>query len=139
VYVGAAGLKGRDPKSGGEAEVLSASVQVGAQNEAQVTFVRVAGTSGNLNGSAEAFTARANLGIHNDDGSTGFNAGAGATAVGFEGTLGRESSLTGGLAASVGYGASVGLRDLDADGKQELCARVAAGPITLGVCVENPL
>ena len=139
VYAGVAGLKGRDPKSGGEAEVLSFSGQVGAQNEAQLGLVRVAGASGFLSGSAEAFTLRANIGIHNDDGSTGLNIGAGGTAVGLEGTLGRETSVTYGLAGSVGSAASIGVRDLDGDGAAELCARVSLGPITVGICLENPL
>jgi hypothetical protein len=139
IYASVAALKGRNVSSGAEAEVLSASVQLGAQNEAQLTFVRVAGGSGALRGSTEAFTARANIGIHNDDGSTGLNVGAGAAAIGFEATIGRETSLTTGLAASIGYGASIGVRDVDADGKTELCARVCGGPITIGLCVESPL
>jgi len=138
MYASVAALKGRDASSGAEVEVLSASIQLGAQNEGQLTFVRVAGGSGALRGSTEAFTARANIGIHNDDGSTGLNVGAGAAAVGFEATIGRESSLTTGLAASIGYGASVGVRDVDGDGKTELCARVSGGPITIGLCVESP-
>jgi hypothetical protein len=86
-----------------------------------------------------AFTARANIGIHNDDGSTGFNLGVGATAVGFEGTVGGTSALTYGVAASVGAAVSVGVRDIDRDGSGELCARVSIGPVTVGACLENPL
>ncbi|HYP87542.1 MAG TPA: hypothetical protein VEQ59_05305 [Polyangiaceae bacterium] len=138
-YVALAALKGRDPKSGGEVEILSASLQVGRQNEAQVTYVRVGGSSGALIGSAEAFTAHANLGVHNDDGSTGVNLGYGVNAISFEATVGHETSVTAGLSASVGQGASLGLRDLDHDAKTELCARVSTGPITVGLCVENPL
>lgn len=138
LYAGAALLKGRDP-SGAAIEVLSASVQVGAQTEAQFGFQRIAGTGGPLTGSVETFTLRANVGIHNDDGSTGLNIGAGATAVGFEGTAGSASSITYGVGAGIGAGASVGARDVDHDGNTELCARVAWGPVTVGICVENPL
>lgn len=139
VFAGAAMLKGRDPKSDGEVEVLSVSGQVGAQTELQVGFQRVSGARGALSGGVEIFTARANIGIHNDDGSTGFNIGAGATAVGFEGTVGGASRLTYGVAAGMGAGVSVGVRDVDRDGNGELCARVSIGPVTVGACLENPL
>ncbi|RYZ03789.1 MAG: hypothetical protein EOO73_26515 [Myxococcales bacterium] len=138
VYVGVALLKGRDP-SGAAVEVMSASVQVGAQTEVQVGLQRVAGQMGALSGSVETFTLRANAGVHNDDGSVGLNLGASATAVGFEGTAGGASSVTYGVAAGVGAGASVGVRDIDRDGKTELCARFSFGPVTAGACMENPL
>jgi hypothetical protein len=138
VYAGAALLKGRDP-SGAAIEVLSASLQVGAQSEVQVGLQRVAGTRGALTGSVETFTLRANVGTHNDDGSVGLNIGASATAVGFEGTAGSASSVTYGVGAGVGAGASVGARDVDRDGKTELCARLSLGPVTVGACLENPL
>jgi hypothetical protein len=138
VYAGVALVKGRDP-SGAAVEVLSASVQLGAQTELQVGVQRVAGTRGALTGSVETFTARANLGIHNDDGSVGLNIGASATAVGFEATAGDASSVTYGVGAGVGIGASAGARDIDRDGKAELCARVSFGPVTVGACLENPL
>lgn len=138
VYAGLAMLKGRDP-SGAAIEVLSASVQVGAQTELQVGFQRVAGTRGALTGSVETFALRANAGIHNDDGSVGLNIGASATAIGFEATAGDASSVTYGVGAGVGAGASVGVRDIDHDGQTELCARLSFGPITVGACLENPL
>lgn len=137
-YVSVALLKGRD-KSGAEVEVASASAQVGAQSEVQIGFQRLAGSRGPLSGSVETFTARANIGIHNDDGSTGLNVGAGATAVGFEGTVGRVNSVTYGVSGSVGAAGSAGVRDIDNDGKSELCARFSWGPVTVGACVENPL
>lgn len=139
LFAGVALLKGRFPKSNGEAEVLSVSGQIGAQTEVQLGFQRLAGTHGALTGSVDAFTARANLGIHNDDGSTGFNAGAGVTAIGFEGSVGVASRLTYGVAAGMGAGVSVGVRDVDRDGNGELCARVSIGPVTVGACLENPL
>jgi hypothetical protein len=138
VYAGTALVKGR-ASSGGAVEVLSASVQVGAQTEIQVGFQRVAGTLGALTGSVETFAVRANAGIHNDDGSVGLNLGAGATAIGFEGTVGHASSVTYGVGAGVGAGASLGARDVDRDGNTELCARLSLGPVTVGACLENPL
>lgn len=139
VFAGIALLKGTVPKSGGEVEVLSVSAQIGAQTELQLALQRVAGTSGALSGSVETFSARANIGIHNDDGSTGFNIGAGVTALGFEGSVGGADRLTYGVSAGMGAGVSVGVRDVDHDGSGELCARVSLGPVTVGACLENPL
>ncbi len=139
VYAGVALAKGRDPKTGLEGEVLSASAQVGAQNEFQVGLVRVGGSAGLVSGSVEIMTARVNAGIHNDDGSTGLNAGAGATLIGSDVTVGGATSLTFGLAASYGGGLSVGGRDSDGDGRPELCARVSYAAVTVGLCLESPL
>jgi hypothetical protein len=139
VYAGVALLKGRDPGSGIEAEVLSASAQIGAQNEVQFGLQRISGSRGALTGSVETFTARAQAGIYNDDGSKGLNLGAGAAAIGFEGTIGGANSATFGVAASVGAAVSFGVRDADHDGRTELCARVALGATTFGLCLENPL
>jgi hypothetical protein len=138
-YAGVALIKGRDPKSGVDIEALSASAQIGTQSEVQVGLQRIAGSRGALAGSVETISARFNVGIHNDDGSTGLNLGASATAIGFEGTVGHANSLTYGVAASAGAAGSVGIRDIDHDGKTELCARVSLGPVTAGICVENPL
>lgn len=137
VYAGVALLKGRD-RSGAEVEVLSASGQVGAQSELQVGLQRVSGTRGSLTGSVDAFTARAQIGTQNDDGSTGFNIGATATAIGLEGTAGGATSATYGVGAGVGLAGSVGVRDVDGDGKTEACLRASFGPVTVGVCVEDP-
>jgi hypothetical protein len=138
LYAGVALIKGHD-KSGADIEVLSASAQVGAQNELQFGFQRVGLSGGGLTGSVEAFTLRAHMGAHNDDGSEGANIGVSATAVGLEGTVGGSTSGTFGVAAGVGFGASSGLRDQDRDGAKEYCVRVSVGPATLGLCVENPL
>lgn len=139
VHVSAAALKGRDPKTGFDAEVLSLSAQLGAQNELQAGLVRVGVTGGIVTASPETITARANAGIHNDDGSTGLNLGVNATAVGSEVTIGHASSLTYGVAASLGGGASIGLRDADHDGKRELCVRASVEQVTFGFCLESPL
>lgn len=140
VYVSAAALKGRDARTGFEAEILSLSAQVGAQNELQASLVRVGGAGGIIGAaSAEAITARASAGIHNDDGSTGLNLSLGATGVAGEVTLGSANSVTCGGAASAGGGASLGVRDADHDGKPELCGRVSWGAFTVGICLESPL
>ncbi len=139
VYAGAALLKGRDSRSGLEVEVLSASGQVGLQEEWQAGLVRLGRSPGEGNTSIEAMTLRINRGIHNDDGSVGFNLGGQFTALGGEVTVGGANSLTLGLSASVGGNASVGVRDLDQDGNHELCAKISIGALTLGTCLETPL
>lgn len=139
VHAGAAALKGRDPANYGlEVEVFSVSGQVGGEMEAQGALARLglSGTRGSV--TAEFLTARAHGGSHNDDGSTGVNVGAGATGAGVEGTLALgESSITGGVALSLGASASLGVRDQDGDGAIEVCAKVSVGFATLGFCAEN--
>lgn len=49
------------------------------------------------------------------------------------------AKLVGAAPAGMGAGISVGVRDVDRDGSGELCARVSVGPVTVGVCLENPL
>jgi hypothetical protein len=138
VYAGVAALKGRDPKTGIEVEVFSASGQVGGQNEAQAGMARL-GISGKRGGiTAEFFSARANGGVHNDDGSTGVNCGALATIAGIEGTLiSGASSFTLGFAAGVGDAISAGARDVDGDGTPEWCVKASLGVVTLGICTED--
>lgn len=138
VFAGTAALKGRDSKTGLEVEVFGASAQAGLQNEEQVTMARVGLSGQNGAISAEAFTARRGAGVRNDDGSVGLNAGAVATAVGIEGTLGGgPDSVTLGAGVGIGMAASVGARDIDNDGILEYCAKLSVGFITLGVCAEN--
>ena len=138
VFVGAAALKGRDPKSGIEVEVFSGSAQVGLQNEAQAGLARMGVSGKNGSATAELFTVRATEGIHNDDGSIGLNVGAVANFANIEGTLTHGAdSLTAGLGAGVGYAFSLGLRDIDHDGAIEVCVKGTAGPVTLGVCAED--
>jgi hypothetical protein len=137
-YIEGAIVKGHDPQTGMDIEFMSASVQVGAQNEAQFGGARV-GLSGK-NGSigVEAATLRANMGVHNDDGSTGINVGASATLFGAEGTtLYKDDSLTIGLSGGPSQAFSVGLRDTDGDGTYALCVKVSTGPLTIGYCQEN--
>jgi hypothetical protein len=140
-FVAAALLKGRNSESGIEAEVLSGSVQRGFQNEAQVGLLRVGASraDGTSSGIVDAFAARAAIGIHNSDGSTGFNIALTATALGVEGThRASRVSFTGGVGLGVGGEVSVGVRDADHDGKKELCVRIGGGPGTVGHCIEKP-
>lgn len=138
VYAGAAMLKGRDPASGLDVEVLSVSAQVGTQDEWQAGLIRLGKSTSAGSVSVEAMTLRVNRGIHNDDGSVGLNVGVQATALGTEATYGAVDSVTVGVSAGVGGAGSIGVRDLDKDGDHELCAKVSIGSLTVGACVETP-
>jgi hypothetical protein len=142
VYVGAAAIKGRDARSGIELEVFTGSAQIGGQWEVQAGAARVGVSTDDAADSAgvEVFTARAAMGVHNVDGSFGWNAGALGTVVGAEGTLrlGTASSITAGAAIGWGLEGSLGLRDVDEDNEPEVCGRVVIGPVTAGLCVEMP-
>lgn len=132
-------MKGRDPTTGIEVEVFSASAQVGKEIELQAGMARV-GVSG-THGSAtmDVFTARVQGGIHNDDGSVGINVGYGTVILGAEGTYqSGANSLTLGISAGTGAAASIGTRDQDGDGNRELCAKASVQLLTVGFCVERP-
>jgi hypothetical protein len=124
----------------GNAEALSVSVQGGAQNSVQAGVLHFAPHAQvfgvNLSGSADALNLRANLGIHNDDGSTGANIGAMATAAGVEVTAEHSGwSATLGLSESVGVAVSSG-EGRDGDGDLERCFKLSIGPATVGFCSE---
>jgi hypothetical protein len=137
VYAGVAALKGRDPTTGLEVEVFSASGQIGGENELQAGMARVGVSGKNGNATAEVFTARAAGGAHNEDGSVGINSSAIATIVGLEGTLVHGvQSFTLGVSAGAGYGGSIGLRDSDDNLLPELCFKASIGPVTVGACLE---
>jgi hypothetical protein len=138
LHAGVALAKGRDA-SGLEVEAMSVSVQVGAQHEAQAGAVRVgfSGAKGTIAG--EGGTANAHIGIHNPDGSTGLNTGAGTVMVGGEITLGANAnSVTVGTGVGVGAEMSVGLRDKDGNGRPEVCFRLGVKFATVGACIELP-
>jgi hypothetical protein len=138
VFAGAALVKGRDA-SGLELEATTVSVQVGAQSEAQGAVVRasVSGAHGAIG--SDLGSASAHAGIHNADGSTGLNAGAGAVAIAGEATLsGKANSITIGAGYGVGGEASIGVRDKDGNGEPEVCFRVGLKFATVGACVELP-
>jgi hypothetical protein len=138
LHAGAALVKGRDA-SGLELEAVSVSGQIGAQSEAQGAVGRV-GVSGKLGGiGGDLATANAHAGIHNPDGSTGLNAGAGAVLIAGEVTLsGKANSVSLGAGLGVGGELSVGLRDKDGDGQPEVCFRVSTKFAMVGACIELP-
>lgn len=137
-YAGAAIVKGRD-KNGAEVEAMSASVQAGAEHEAQATVLRVGFSDSHVAISGEAATVGAHVGIHNPDGSTGWNSGVGAVVVSAEGTVGDgANSVTVGTGVGIGAEGSVGVRDKDGNGKPEVCFRVGVKFATVGACVELP-
>ena len=140
-YAGAAMLKGRDESSGIEVEAFTGSVQVGLQNEAQVGMTRlgISSKDGSNSATMDIFTAQANAGFYNKDGSTGLNGGAMAVAVGVEGTASTGATgVTGGLSISAGVEGSVGVRDQDGDGYGEACLRVGLMFFTVGIQIEDP-
>jgi hypothetical protein len=139
-FAGAAALKTRDPETGVEVEVFTGSAQAGSQSELQAGLGRMSVSAGrdlSLSTTMEAFTARANGGELNDDGSRGANVGIGAVAVGAEATVSYSGwSLTAGAAVSLGFAVSSGERDADGDGSSERCFKGSIGFATLGVCTE---
>jgi hypothetical protein len=141
VFASAELLSGRDAKTGIELDVLTVSGQAGLQNEAggSVVTVGLSTDEGHSHIHGELLTARAHAGMFNADGSVGLNAGANAKLAGIEGTLEHSGwSLTGGLHKGIGGGGSIGLRDLDCDGKIELAFKADVMFFTLGAAVELP-
>lgn len=136
VYASVAGIKGRTPDA--NVEVLSASVQVGSQNEAQVGLARVAMSSEFVSGDVRTLEAECHAGIHNPDGSVGINAGYSASFIAAELTVGTPAlSLTVAGALGDGEETSVGLRDANHNGNVELCFRRSVSKfIVVGACVE---
>ena len=157
-----AAASGHDKKTGMTVELGAVSAAYGDQNELAAVFEQVSvetdpltdaerrkafvGLAGKA--TAEALSAKAHLGIHNADGSVGFNIGASAVLVNAEGTvdvslLGGvfEGSFTAGVGLAKGGELSVGLRDQDNDGRTEVCGRIGIQPgvsVTLGACLELP-
>lgn len=138
-FVGGAAVKG-SMEGVIEAEVVSASVQAGLRIEAQATLARVGASGEHGSASVETLTAQAHAGIYNSDGSVGFNYGASAAFISSEITAKHSgNSITVGLAAGIGGGVHVGIRDDDKDGRPELCYRGSVGPFTVGGCLEIPV
>jgi hypothetical protein len=136
VFAGVAAFKGQ--QAGGTFEIWSESAQVGAQNEVQAGVARAAVGFGDATTcELRAVEGELHLGIHNPDGSAGVNGGGGLSGVTVECTVTRSgNSLTLGLSASLSQELSIGVRDSDADGREEYCARIAKGPLVVGACVE---
>ncbi len=130
------------PLQGSDRQFLGALLKHGEDNDVQVTGMRAtlikSRDSMSLSVTMDALAARGNLGVHNDDGSTGGNVGVIAEAAGAEVTLsGFGFSVTGGLSASIGASGSLGIRDQDHDGKPEYCEKFSIPALTEGVCVEK--
>lgn len=137
VFAEAAAIAGKDGNVSGQ--VLGVGIQVGEQNTAQVTGARfqVGSSTSGTHGDFEVLTASASIGVHNPDGSVGYNASAGATLVGASGTvdLGRGGEVTVGVAAGLGFAVHGGVRDQKRDGTREACGGFSAGPVSIGYCV----
>lgn len=142
LHAGVAAIKGREPKTGIEMELFSAGVQVGRQNEAQVTMARVGVSSddGAQSLRGDIFTGRVSGGTQNPDGSVGANFNISAAVVGAEATVGYSgNSATLGVAAGLGLEVSSGWRDADGDGRTEECVRAGIKLVTVGLCLESPV
>ncbi|HEY4103565.1 MAG TPA: hypothetical protein VGM44_06725 [Polyangiaceae bacterium] len=128
--------------SGANLEVLGMSEQSGLDQDFELTTMRgslaLSHAGYGLSVSADALTARANLGEHNDDGSIGGNLGIGAEFIGAEATIDTPvGSLTAGASVSASVSGSLGVRDADHDGKPEFCAKFSIPAFTLGACLEQ--
>jgi hypothetical protein len=123
-------------------EVLSVSAQDGKDKDAQATMIRanlaVSHAGYGLSITADGPSARANLGEDNDDGSIGGNIGAGASFIGAEATINTPvGSVTAGASLSASVSGSLGVRDIDHDGKPEFCAKFSIPEYTIGACLEQ--
>ena len=139
----AAVLSGHDPQTGLDLEVLSVAAQGGpggASLEGMVERYGFSSADATKEIHADIFSVCAEIGRHNADGSDGVGLGASASAMGVEFTLGQggDNSLTVGVGVGVGAHVSIGGRDIDNDGKPEVCARVGVAVFTLAGCVESP-
>ena len=137
----AAGLgKLRDAKSGVEVELSNASVELNPQqlkSQLTVNKVGISSDDGNHSISVKSLSIEGHYGVHNADGSTGFNIGRTVDLLSVEAKTERGgNSLSFGVSAGFGASGSVGLRDKDKDGLTEVCGHVAVGPISVGACVE---
>lgn len=130
------------PQRGSDMKLANVLLKHGEDNDAQLTGMRgtlMKSRDGiSLSLTMDALAARANLGVHNDDGSQGGNIGATAEFAGAEVTLGTPfGSVTGGLSLSWGASGSLGIADQDHDGKPEYCEKFSLPTLTEGVCVEK--
>jgi hypothetical protein len=130
------------PSSELRGSLASAELQLGLQN----SFIAKGGTLERRGKSSSEqvslLSVGAHLGTRNADGSRGVNAGVGASVVDAEATLGQASSITiGAKLGGAGGEFSVGLRDIDKNGKRELCVRAGVELMLgalIGVCIERP-
>jgi hypothetical protein len=147
VYASGALLKGKAPDGVSELEFGTVSVQAGKQSEVQAGIMRTGGSASDIVGlSSEVVTARAGVGIHNSDGSTGLNMGASVTAGSFEATnihldkilgdVGRGAIVSVGVSAGLGTSLSAGLKTGD-DGHEHLLLRAEVGLVNFGIDIRG--
>ena len=145
VFAGAAAIKGKTA-CGDDIEVASISAQIGTQTEVQVGLLRENVKFGdNRTFSNEIGTASARLGVVNPDGSIGLNVGATATLVS-DGATAEKGGFSNTTAVAVGVGADahIGIRDVDHNGKPELCGQITINTpnpymsADVGGCIELP-
>lgn len=129
----------------GDTKYGSAHVKVGAQNEIAVTGGSKEATLGRVGSttfkvSAEALQGHAGIGVHNPDGSTGVNAGAGAAIASVGVSMESDDGTSFGLSAEAGEsaGASFGFKT-DEHGKAVACAQVNIGPVQVSFCTPTSL
>ena len=139
----AAVLSGHDLATGLDLDVLSVAARAGLRRASvEAVAERFGFSTADATTEVHAYLldVEAELGTRNDDESVGIGLGASASAFGVELSLGEgaPNSLTIGAGVGVGLQASIGIRDIDSDGKSELCAQLGLAVLTLGACVESP-
>jgi hypothetical protein len=139
VYEGGTDYKKTFANGTAKVEFGDHSVQLGMSSEIQLTSIRATTTGSAGTGVIEGPAAKFSGGVgKNDDGSTGYHAGASATVVTAQ--VSHEfddggSSVTGGVSVGVGAGVSVGGKTAT-DGSPVVCAQVSALFFTVGACVK---
>lgn len=136
VFVSARRTSFGDADNGVEVQVREA--RIGAQTSLTNATLRADATlSDAVSAHAEVFSASANVGVYNADGSVGLNAGAGVNVASADVTYDASGfRLSAGLSEGFGAGGSFGVRDADGDGRRESCGSISAGPINVGSCYE---
>jgi hypothetical protein len=127
---------------GSSLEVLGVVAQAGKQDNHELIAMRstlaLSRAGFGLSVITDGPSLRANLGVHDDDGSLGGNVGLGANALGFEATLSTPvGSVTYGDGLSLAASGSIGVRDADHDGKPEFCTKFSIPAYTFGACLEK--
>jgi hypothetical protein len=138
----AALLRGHDPPIGLDLEVLSFAAEAGPRGVRASAIAERVGLStadGAQQIHADLLSAGIELSTRSADASEGLAVSASAAALDVEATLplGHANGLTLGASLGVGFHLSAGLRDIDHNGKPELCVR-ATEIVTVGACIELP-
>lgn len=129
-------------EGGAQREQGGVRYRTGQQNDIELVSARsvTETTDGRVKMQMEGPSVKAGIGIHNPDGSVGFNFGAQANAgsVEYSAKHGGNSASVG-VSEGAGFAASAGFRDSDGDGNVELCQRVELLWFAGGYCVEVPV